>query len=211
MAERTVRLYGKVWGDPASPASITVLFDGEPCYQGPVTTTAGVLEPAVAWSDMTVLATWPIALDVVGAKPLSFTVNDGDAVVQTLHANYMGTQVASWQFVTGSTWPSYQPASADEVAADRLQLDDAAFVDKYGLTKSQARTQIEPDVIIPTEQNWNDLTGASTLQSDGRDNVVIAGVPQLRSADASQLGKWNWTVLSGQTLTCDVQVIPAVL
>jgi hypothetical protein len=211
MAERTVRLYGKVWGDPASPASITVLFDGEPCYQGPVNTVSGALEPDVVWSDMTVLATWPIALDVVGAKSMSFTVNDGDAVVQTLHANYMGAQVTSWQFVAAQTWPSYQPASADEVAADRLQLDDAAFVAKYGLTKSQARTQIEPAVIIPTEQNWNDLTGASTLQSDGRDNVVIAGVAQTRTVTSNQLGKWNWPVLSGQTLTCDVQVIPAVL
>jgi len=58
---------------------------------------------------------------------------------------------------------------------------------------------------------WGDLSGPSTLDSDGHDNVVIDGSPQIRNATPEQLGKWVWAVYNGQTLTCDVQTISAVL
>jgi hypothetical protein len=162
MATRTVKLYGKVWGDPAAPASITVSFNGQQCYQGPVDTVTGVMHTEVDFSDMIVMATWNIGLDVVGPNDFSFSVTGGDAIFHTMHGNYMGNVTQDGQTIT-------------------------------------------------TDQNWGDLSGNSTLESDGHANVQINGVPQSRIATEETLGKWIWPVSDGQTLTCSVQTVPAVL
>jgi len=162
MATRTVRLYGKVWGDPNLPASITVSFNGQQCYQGPVDTATGVMDTQVNFGDMIVMATWEIGLDVVGPNDFSFSVTGGDAIFHTMHGNYMGNVVQDGQ-------------------------------------------------TVPTDQNYGDLSGPSTVESDGHDNIQINGVPQIRNATEELLGKWIWPVADGQTLTCSVQTVPSVL
>jgi hypothetical protein len=163
MAQRTVKLYGKVWGDPAAPASITVSFDGQQRYQGSVVTSAGVLDTTCAFDDMIVMATWEIGLDVTGPNEFSFSVSGGDAIFHTMHGNYAGN------------------------------------VTQAG------------NIITPTDQNFSDLCGPSTLESDGHNNVEIDGVLKIRNATEEQMGKWIWPVLDGQTLTCQVQTVPAIL
>lgn len=210
MAQRTLNLYGKVWGDPASPASITVSFDGQQRYQGPVATSIGSVDKQTAFVDMDVLATWQLELDDVGPKDLTFTITGGNAIFHVIHANYNGEQVLSWKFTPGATWPAYQPSSADEVAQDMQQLDSAAFDEKYGMGKTPASAQIEPDQVLPTDQNYSDITGPSTPESDGYNNVQIDGVPQTRPEGAPE-GKWIDAVLDGQSLICQVQVTAAVI
>ena len=41
MPIRTVKLMGKLWGDPANPASINVVWNGIPVFSGTATTVAG--------------------------------------------------------------------------------------------------------------------------------------------------------------------------
>lgn len=210
MAQRTVKLYGKVWGNPAVPASITVSFAGVQRYQGPVTTVDGLIDTHCDFADIIVMATWDIGLDVVGPNDFSLTVSGGDIIFHTLHGNYMGQQVL-FKFTSGAVWPAFQPSSANEVQADSQSLDDAVFGSKYALTKAEALAQIEPDQTVPTDENWNDLSGPSTIESDGHDNVMIDSVSQYRKATAETMGKWIYPVMDGQTLTCEVQTVPAVL
>lgn len=211
MPTRTVKLYGKVWGNPATPATITVDFDGQQRYQGSVTTVPGIVDRRINFADEIVMATWEVGLDVVGPKALSFSVTGGDAVFHTMHANYMGARVISYKFVPEATWPSYQPSSATEVYIDSQRLNNTDFQTQYGLTKAVALAQIEPDQTQTTEQHYNDLSGTSTFESDGHDNVQIDGVPQVRNPTESELGKWVYPVLDGQTLTCTVKVVPAIV
>lgn len=209
MAQRTVKLYGKVWGNPAVPASITVSFGGVQRYQGPVTTVDGPIDVHCDFSNMIVMATWNIDLAMVGPNDFSFTVSGGDAIFHTMHGNYMGQLLIS-KFTSGAVWPAFQPSSANEVNADSQSLDDAVFDSKYALTKAEALVQIELDQIVPTDENWSDLSGPSTIESDGHDNVEINGVTQYRHATIETTGKWIYSVMDAQTLTCQVQTLPAV-
>jgi hypothetical protein len=161
MSQRTVKLYGKAWGNPANPAEILVKFNDVTVYQGTVLTVDSELSTDVPFSDMYVLAEWQIALDVVGPNSFEFVVTGGDAIFHTLHGNY----------------------------ADRVQLESGEVLDG-------------PD-------SWGDLSGHSTIESDGHDNVKIDGIDMDRTATENELGKWTWPVYDGQTLTCDVQTVPA--
>jgi len=210
MATRTVKLYGKVWGNPESPATITVNFGGQQQYQGPVATAAGTADPHIQFQDMIVMATWEVDLAVSGSTDFAFAITGGDAIFHTMHANYMGPRIASYKFVAGAIWPAYQPSEGIIVYWDSRQLDDADFQNQYGLTKAQALAQIEPDQTLTTEQNFDDFTGPSTMESDGHNDVRIDGVPQPRIPTEGELGKWTYVVQNGQTLTCSVQALPAI-
>lgn len=146
MASRTIKCYGKVWGDPENPATLTVTWAGTQVFQGPVTTVTGTADTSVTWEDMIELCTWEIDSSFAGSEKFTFSITNGDAVWHTLHGN----------------------------------LPDGSYTD---------------------------LSGSSTIESDGHNNVTINEIAQVRIANESELGKWNWLVPDGATLQCDVVVI----
>ena len=163
MADRTIKIYGKVWGNSADPATVSIKWNGQQVYNGTVPTSDDVPNASITFSDMIVMATWTIDTSVTGSQPLEISVQNGSLVFHTLHGNYM---------------------------SNRLNEDGS---------------------VLPPVDNYNDLSGPSTVESDGHNNVKINGVLQVRNPDSESeiFGKWNWLVPNAGTLTCDVVVIPS--
>lgn len=167
MTNRTIKLYGKVYGDPSSPATLTMNFNNQLVFQGACPTSGDPVDLAVSFMSMDVLSTFEIDTAISGATPLTVTVQDGSMIFHTFHANYSGNITETVGNVT--------------------------------------------TVITPSVDNWDDLTGASTTESDGYDDVQIDGIPSPRNpmTEGEALGKWNYFVPNGSVFTCSVQVKPA--
>jgi hypothetical protein len=162
MADRTIKIYGKVWGDSTDPATVSITWNGQQVYNGTVPTSDSSPDPQVGFPDMIVMATWAIDTSVTGSQPLEISVQNGSLLFHTLHGNYMGNT-----------------------------------------------TNIDDNTVLPSIDNYLDLSGRSTVESDGHNNVKINGVLELRNAtsEVELGGKWNWMVPNGGTLTCDVVVV----
>jgi hypothetical protein len=165
MADRTIKTYGKVWGNSSSPATVSITWNGQQVYNGTVPTSDDPPSSQIDFADMIVLGTWTIDTSITGSQPLAISVQNGSFLFQTLHGNYGGN------IVEGS-----------------------------------------PGIIVtPSVDNYTDLSGPSTAESDGHNNVKINEVLQVRdpASESEALGKWNWLVPTDGTLTCDVVVVPA--
>ena len=167
MANRTIRIYGKVWGDPSNPATISVNWNGQTVYNGAVETATGSPDPRVPFASMTMLSSWTISTDVVGQVPFSIAVTNGSLVLNCFDGNYMGNVYNS---------------------------------------------EIPPVLVTPSIDKFRSLSGPVTTESDGKNNVQIAGISCVRTPDSEseELGPWSWLISTGETLTCDVVVLPAV-
>ena len=166
MADRTIRIYGKAWGDPSNPATISVNWNGQTVYNGVVDTADGSPDSRVPFASMTMLYTWTISTDVVGQVPFSITVTNGSLAFNCFHGNYMGNVYNS---------------------------------------------EIPPVIVTPSIDNFQSLSGPSTPESDGKNNVEIAGISYVRNPTDEQesSGSWTWLINPGETLTCDAVVIAA--
>ena len=163
MASRTLKLYGKVYGDSDNPATMVASWNNQEIYSGPVPTTSDVVNPRLTWDEMEQIATWEIDTSESGPVPLEITVGNGTMLFHTFHANYFGN------ILDGNV------------------------------------------IVTPTVDNYQDLTGPSTIESDGYDNVQIGGESKERSPqdESEALGKWNYIVPPGSTFSCIVQVLPS--
>jgi hypothetical protein len=71
----------------------------------------------------------------------------------------------------------------------------------------------DPDnliVVVNTapENFWQDVN-QNTIETDGKTNVMIDGVEQIRQViDPEQTGDWWYQISDSQTLTCDIFVDP---
>ena len=158
MANRTIKLYGKVYGN--SPSIMTVNWGGQEVFSGSVPTNDLPLDPRVSWLDLDQLATWIIDTSESGSTRLAITITNNPMVFHVLHANYFG-DVTSGNVITKSS------------------------VD-----------------------NWNDITGSSTEESTGYNNVTVDGIP---ITHAPTFGKNNWVMNANSTLLCDINVQPSIL
>ena len=166
MADRTIRIYGKAWGDPSNPATISVNWNGQTVYNGAVDTATGQPDPLVPFASMIMLSTWTISTDVVGPVPFSIAVTNGSLALHCFHGNYAGNVYNS---------------------------------------------EIPPVVVVPSIDNFQSLSGPTTAESDGKNNIQIAGISYVRTPKTEQesTGSWTWLINPGQTLTCDAVVIAA--
>lgn len=163
MADRTIKIYGKVWGNPSNPATLSIKWNEQQIYNDTIPTSDSLPSPQLAFSDMIVLATWTIDTSVTGTQPLEISVQNGSFLFHTLHGNYMGNQINNGE------------------------------------------------IVLPSIDNYSDLSGPATVESDGHNNVKINGVLEVRTpnSEAESFGKWNWMVPNEGTLACDVVVVPS--
>ena len=157
MANRTVKMYGKVYGN--STSIMTVNWGDQEVFNGPVPTTDLPLDPRVSWNDMDQLATWVIDTSESGPTRLTIRITNNPMVFHVLHANYFG-----------------------DVTSNNI-------------------TKLSVD-------NWNDITGPSTEESTGYNNVTVDGNLIVH---APSLGKYNWVMDANSTLICDINVQPSIL
>ena len=90
MANRTLKMYGKVFGNSADPATIIVHWAGQQIYSGTIATVTEPVDPQLTWPNMDQLMDWTIDTSVEGPTPLTITVENGTALFHVIHANYCG-------------------------------------------------------------------------------------------------------------------------
>jgi hypothetical protein len=70
-----------------------------------------------------------------------------------------------------------------------------------------------PTVVVNTapENFWHSVNNKS-IESDGKTNVMIDGVEQIRNLlDTTQLGDWWYRIPDNSTLTCNILVEPEII
>jgi hypothetical protein len=120
----------------------------------------------------------------------------------------MDTQVNFGDMIVMATWEIGLDVVGPNDFSFSVTGGDAIFHTMHG---NYMGNVVQDGQTVPTDQNYGDLSGPSTVESDGHDNIQINGVPQIRNATEELLGKWIWPVADGQTLTCSVQTVPSVL
>lgn len=219
MPTRTVKLMGKLWGDPSNPASINVTWNSIPVYSGTAPTLAGNFE-YLEFNQLDELCSWSMDTAISGPVPLAISVANGTLGWGTLLSNYTNF-INQLQFKAGTTWPITTPASAEALMVDANDLDDAGFQSKYGVDKTTACNAVESVIVQGFDVVFADIAiprYISNFRDDGKNNVKIDGSPVFRrwadtdippGATVPCVTTWTYRVPPGSTLTCDVNVIPA--
>lgn len=203
MATRTNRLIGKVWGDPANPATVVVNYNGQEVFNGTVATAVGAVDPQLPDEDMEIICSWTGDSAVNGSIPTSITVTNGDAVIKSITMNECrenGLVVEK----SDAVWPAYRPTSNTEVHHDRKTLSEADFVAKYGAPSSIAYTNYDATVLATKTENFMipiDVAGFDPKQDVGLNGTLWSddnpGAPGVRS----------YVIPAGSALTFNYSVI----
>jgi len=87
MTTRTVKMYGKVYGENVS---LQASFNGSEILNGTVASTDQPVDQTIDWDGLDVVATFSLDSSVSGNVPFTATVTGGSFVFQTFHADYCG-------------------------------------------------------------------------------------------------------------------------
>lgn len=90
MADRTIKMYGKVYG--SSTSTMTVHWAGQEVFSGTVPTVDAPVDHGVNFDVMDQLATWTIDTSVSGPTTLTITIDNNPMIFHVLHANYFGPE-----------------------------------------------------------------------------------------------------------------------
>jgi hypothetical protein len=204
MATRTNRLIGKVWGDPANPATLVVNYNGQEVFNGTVNTTAGDPNTEIDNNDMEILCSWTGDSSVHGSIPTSITVTNGTAAIRTITMNEC-RQLDQAVEKSDAVWPAYHPTTAYEVHQDKKTLSEADFVAKYGAPSSIAYTNYDVTSLVSKSDNYM-IPNAAGPGNDNKIDVVLDGTPW--TDDSGNLnGIRSYGIPSGSTLTFNYSVI----
>jgi len=211
MAIRTNQLFGKVWGDPVNKAIVTVEYNNQQVYSGPVPTMAGQVDQRYPQSLMETLCEWTTDSSVEGSIPVKVTIEDGDLLLYSIKMNQLITNqpIADYSLKSNVTWPAYVPESYHELTQDRLFLHNDDFEEKYGMVKATALADfVSTKRTFPTLDDF--LIPPRTEPGDCKINLKLNGVeltkPQLIGNSGSSKGEWAWLVRDGGTLEFDFQI-----
>lgn len=199
MPTRTHKIYGKVWGDPASPATLTVTYNGEQVFSGPVNTVLGTYDPELPRDQFDFLATWTGDSSVSGNIPVSISVNGGTMHFQDIFMNEL-TQERAIELKPDAVWPGYAPSTLEEIYHDRYLLSDEEFQTKYSSPKSLIYSVTNITTLTPISEWFRPPTGITT-ETDGKENVLIDGVDMSRPKPLTTTGSWAYKIPSGSTMT----------
>ena len=209
MATRTNRLIGKVWGDPSTPGTLVVHYNGVTVFSGTVPTTAGTFNPDLPVDQFDVLCSWDGDSSVEGTVPVSISeVQNGVVQLYNIKMNQL-SEVVALVFKTGVTWPGYQPSSVEEMQNDKANLTDVEFVAKYNAPKSFYYDVVESTVTVSIQDNYTDPYGVTT-DTDGKNNVLLDGIDVTRSTPLTTTGIWQYGIPTESTLTFNLLVTPRI-
>ena len=213
MTTRTFQFFGQGFGP--DPVNITATFDGNVVYQGVIPTVPTIPD----WTVPGVLlyTAEGIALDFVGTKPVTITVENGSAIVENILSNY--TQIQN---------PVYSDAEFTLVTTpDKTEAEKTASIEIFTALAVPALTTEEiaimQDPATPTDQfnailDTHNLTYSVSTGADGfsenfyigdsRINVTINGVSQSAPVPrpGSLDGDWDWNVGPGGVITYDLVI-----
>jgi hypothetical protein len=159
MAQRWQELLGEVVGNPASPATLVVNFNGTDVYSGTVPTVA----PYVSEDNIincVALCSWPTDTDLAGILPVSITATNGDLKLK--------------QITIGSFAPPGTPGHGIEPTA--------VFVENIDIPAGDTKTNVRINGIPVTKKTSSpDLTGewiwwvpsGSTIEFDYECQAIV--------------------------------------
>lgn len=209
MPTRTNKLIGKIWGDPANPAILTVNYNGQQVFSGPAPTVSGTYDPTIPEDQLDVLATWQDDSSTAGNIPVTISVTGGTLHFLHILMNEITSQV-ELSLKENPVWPGYAPSSLEELMNDRGTLSDEEFQAKYSAPKSFTYDVTDVTVITPIESYFR-LPTVINSQTDGKNSVFVDGVDVTRSVPLTSLGSWGYRVGDGSTLTYTQIVDPRVV
>jgi hypothetical protein len=208
MATRTYQLIGKVYGDSATAATVSVKLNGTQEFLGDVTPEA-VFTTVDALASV-VVCQWQTDGTETGdgstnvTVPVEISVTNGDLVFENILMNQIHGS-GTFSFKPDAVWVNYTPATIDDLDLDRKNLSTEEFTTKYGFAPVEIYSRL--DIVVNSDRQtlFVDPWSSNYAESDGRDNVKIDGVPNLnRKESGATQGTWKYVVLNGQTLTCDL-------
>lgn len=203
MATRTNRLMGKVWGDPANPATVVVNYNGQQVFNGTVTTTEGSADPQLPDEDYEIVCSWTGDSAVNGSVPTSITVTNGDAVIKSIMMNECRPIEQAVEKVD-AVWPAYHPATRDEVQGDRMNLSAEDFFTKYGATSSIAYTNYNITTLTTKTERF--MIPVNVAGVDPKQSVALNGTSWTDDNPGAP-GLRSYMIPAGSALTFDYSVI----
>lgn len=208
MAIRTYQLIGKVYGDSATAATVSVKLAGTQEFLGDITPEA-VFTTVDALSSV-VVCQWQTDGTEAGdgstnvTLPVEISVTNGDLVFENILANQIRNS-GLLSFKPDAVWVSHTPATIDELNLDRKNLSTEEFTTKYGFAPVEIYSRLDMVSNSDRQTLFVEPWSSNYAVSDGRDNVKIDGVTNLSRAEAgATTGTWKYVVLNGQTLTFDL-------
>jgi hypothetical protein len=135
--------------------------------------------------------------------------------------NFNGSQVYSGTVTTVSGETPTKPIDTDVLFTFETTTDvtgsiplsisvtggSLMFDSLFGNYSGKEVDNTDPDnpiVVNPPEEVWSDMN-TNTVASDGKNNVAIDGIAQIRNpiTDEEAGGEWFYIIPDGSTLTCD--------
>ena len=203
MATRTNRLMGKVWGDPANPATVVVNYNGQEVFNGTVATAVGVVDPQLPDEDYEIVCSWTGDSAIHGNIPTSITVTNGDVVFKSITMNQC-RQIDQAVEKVDAVWPVYRPATRDEVQGDRMNLSEEDFFTKYGATSSIAYTNYTITELTSMADNF--IIPVNVAGVDPKQSVALNGIPWSDDNPGAP-GLRSYVIPAGSALTFNYSVI----
>lgn len=216
MTTRTFQFYGQGYGPET--AEITVDFNGQNIYQGPIPTVPSrPLTGPEFFTPVLLFTGGEIDVEDTGTFPLTVTVTAGNLILADMLSNYVPVpnpvfspqqfavlgdptkEAESFEIIKSLANP---PFTADELA----QLENLS-------ASSFVVEEIRNQHGVTTFIGGADHFSSDFWPSDSRSNVAIDGVLQLTPdpRPAGLTGDWSYDVLTNQVLTCQVNVLPGIV
>lgn len=178
MTTRTVKMYGKAYGENVS---LQASFNNVEIVNGTVISTNTAPDITVDWNNLDVIATFSLDSSVTGDVPFTATVTGGTFVFHTFHADYCGDVVKTEVTTDAEGNTVYQTVT-----------------DENG----------NPVIETASADNINDISFGAESPDTGHNNIVIAGESRTRDlVNYPELtGPWNWTIDDGETMSMTIEV-----
>jgi hypothetical protein len=204
MTIRTAKLHGIIHSE--NSVMIDVKFNNNTVYSGPAT----VGEDVTNYGAYTV-ATWNFDESIHGVIPLTISVTGGDFTFVTILMNLVLPDRKILVFDTDAVWPGAVPESIESFGDDAANLTDEDFLQKYLFSKQVAFNYVKETGTDSTRIDVFADPNVNTVDSDGKENVEIDGVQQIRTLlDSTYLGDWHYLIEDGQQLTCNFTIAAPV-
>lgn len=158
---------GTAYGEPTNPVEITITWEGETVFSGPVPTTDDDLPRS--WQEQDILCTWEFAQDIDTMPdgcshgiplhlldsiiPITVSVKNGEVLHCGIAMNYRGPETEI-RFVENPQWGTYVPETIEEFIRDITSgnLGFHGFEAKYGLPWARTSELVEDVVIASPEE-----------------------------------------------------------
>jgi hypothetical protein len=209
MTQRTIQFYGQGLGE--NPAEITVTFQGQTVFSGPVPTAPSILSPE---SEQFLLFSVN-ALDVTDAGSFAVTVTPTveSVVMSYVLANY--TLIINpvytweqWEIITDSSKQDQALEIISSLATPPFTEAELAVLTNPDSTIEERDAILEAHGVAYTLSTGADGFSDDFWQGDSRANVTLDGVPEPtpEPRPAGEEGDWGYVVPSGKVIAFDLNV-----